>query len=157
MTTNLVLQLIVTLVYQLITSELLATSELARLPDVELMGRPNLRIMWWKSVLRTIIVTAAVMTAGTVVEGRATSLEIPCQDFSNNINIGCLCSLNEVNATRINCDHVVFPGDFPVLPYRLALYSYSRAHVLIYIIGNVCPLSYANQPASSALHIVYGC
>jgi hypothetical protein len=61
-------------------------------------------------------VMAAVTASGA--EGRATSLEIPCQDFSNNINIGCLCSLNEVNATRINCDNVVFPGDFPVLPYR---------------------------------------
>ena len=64
-----------------------------------------------------MVVVVAAMVVGAV-EGRATSLEIPCQDFSNNINIGCLCSLNEVNATRINCDNVVFPGDFPVLPYR---------------------------------------
>jgi hypothetical protein len=74
--------------------------------------------MSWKCVLRTITVTVAVMAG--VTAGRATSLEIPCEDFSNNINIGCLCSLNEVNATRINCDNVVFPGDFPVLPYRYA-------------------------------------
>ena len=80
---------------------------------------PRQLIMSWKSVLRTMTVVVVVMMVVVgAVEGRATSLEIPCQDFSNNINIGCLCSLNEVNATRINCDNVVFPGDFPVLPYR---------------------------------------
>ena len=50
--------------------------------------------------------------------GKSVSDEIPCVEFSQNINIDCLCSLNEVNATRINCDNVVFSGDFPVMPYR---------------------------------------
>ena len=49
---------------------------------------------------------------------KSTSLEIPCEEFSADIRVDCLCSLNELNATRINCDNVVFEGDFPILPYR---------------------------------------
>ena len=70
--------------------------------------------MSWKTVMRT----CAVLLAIPLASAGPTSLEIPCVEFSAAININCLCSLNEENATRINCDNVVFPGDFPVLPFR---------------------------------------
>ena len=59
-----------------------------------------------------------VLLAASRVYTKSVSPEIPCVEFSQNINVDCLCSLNEVNATRINCDNVVFSGDFPVMPYR---------------------------------------
>ena len=70
--------------------------------------------MTWKAAIRTCLFMLWLHNAA----GASTSLEIPCVEFSSAINIDCLCSLNEQNATRINCDNVVFPGDFPVLPFR---------------------------------------
>ena len=35
-------------------------------------------------------------------------LEIPCVEFHPRLTIPCLCGLNEINATRINCDGVAF-------------------------------------------------
>ena len=45
------------------------------------------------------------------------TIEIPCSEFHPNIVLPCLCGLNDVNATKINCDSAVFP-EFPLLPYR---------------------------------------
>jgi len=63
-----------------------------------------------------------------MVEAGSVTPEIPCPDFSNNINIGCMCSLNEVNATVINCDNVVFPT-FPTLPRRYFIQEFSQRNV----------------------------
>jgi len=62
-------------------------------------------------------------------QAAANSQEIPCIEFSSAIQVDCLCSLNEVNATRINCDGVVFPGDFPVLPLRFYIQEFSQRNV----------------------------
>ena len=59
----------------------------------------------------------------------SSSQEIACVEFSSAINIDCLCSLNELNATRINCDNVVFPGDFPVLPLRYYIQEFTQKNV----------------------------
>ena len=64
-----------------------------------------------------------------LVDAAAKTIEIPCVEFSAAINIPCQCSLNEINATRINCDNVVFAGDFPVLPLRYYIQEFSQRNV----------------------------
>ena len=64
-----------------------------------------------------------------LVNAAAKTIEIPCVEFSAAINIPCQCSLNEINATRINCDNVVFAGDFPVLPLRYYIQEFSQRNV----------------------------
>ena len=67
-----------------------------------------------------------LLAASRGAEAKVASIEIPCVEFSSAISVPCLCSLNEVNATRINCDNVVFPGDFPVLPLRYYIQEFSQ-------------------------------
>ena len=73
--------------------------------------------MNWKTAIRTFLLLLAA-SGPLPVLAASSSLEIPCIEFSAAITVDCLCSLNQENATRINCDNVVFPGDFPVLPFR---------------------------------------
>ena len=73
--------------------------------------------MNWKTAIRTFLLLLAAFGPLPVLAA-SSSLEIPCIEFSAAITVDCLCSLNQENATRINCDNVVFPGDFPVLPFR---------------------------------------
>ena len=75
------------------------------------MGLVTSLTMNWKTAIRTFCLLLSA-------SGASSSLEIPCVEFSAAIKVDCLCSLNQENATRINCDNVVFPGDFPVLPFR---------------------------------------
>merc|ERR1719232_1830765 len=65
----------------------------------------------------------------TPISAGSSSQEIACVEFSQAFNIPCLCSLNEVNATRINCDGVVFAGDFPVLPLRYYIQEFCQKNV----------------------------
>lgn len=55
----------------------------------------------------------------------ALSPEIPCQEFHPRMNFPCLCGLNDINATRINCDGAVFV-EFPLLPYRFYIQEFSQ-------------------------------
>jgi len=82
--------------------------------------------MNWKTAIRTCVILLAVFSRASAA---SSSLEIPCVEFSSAINIDCLCSLNQQNATRINCDNVVFPGDFPVLPFRFYIQEFSQRNV----------------------------
>ncbi|GFS28512.1 chaoptin [Trichonephila inaurata madagascariensis] len=67
-----------------------------------------------------------------VLANIAFSLEIPekskrfCSEVNNNINLPCLCSEDEINGTDIYCDGVTFLGDFPVLPHRYKIRSFSQ-------------------------------
>ena len=86
-----------------------------------------IQMSWW-AMVRTFLLLIALAQVGPVT-GKTASIEIPCVEFSSAINVPCLCSLNEVNATRINCDNVVFPGDFPVLPLRYYIQEFSQKNV----------------------------
>merc|ERR1719270_3088567 len=88
------------------------------------MKRP-LRI----SMMRSLALAAFILCLVPASEAKTSSIEIPCSEFSNAISVPCLCSLNEVNATRINCDNVVFGGDFPVLPLRYYIQEFSQKNV----------------------------
>ena len=81
------------------------------------MGLVTSLTMNWKTAIRTFCLLLSAFGPPTVFAA-SSSLEIPCVEFSAAIKVDCLCSLNQENATRINCDNVVFPGDFPVLPFR---------------------------------------
>ena len=70
--------------------------------------------------LRTCFFVLGLMSV--VVEAQ---LEIPCVEFHPRLTIPCLCGLNEINATRINCDGVAF-AEFPVLPYRFYIQEFSH-------------------------------
>ncbi|CAB4055363.1 unnamed protein product [Lepeophtheirus salmonis] len=60
---------------------------------------------------------------------------IPCAEFHAQLNIPCLCGLNEVNATVINCDESVFP-EFPILPYRFYIQEFSQKNAGLQNLGN---------------------
>ena len=59
----------------------------------------------------------AMALVALVAAAAADSIEIPCKEFHPSLDYPCKCSLNAVNATRINCDGAVF-AEFPLLPYR---------------------------------------
>ena len=64
----------------------------------------------------------------------AQQLEIPCSEFHPRFNIPCMCGLNEINATRINCDKAVFT-EFPVLPYRFYIQEFSQRYSGLQTLG----------------------
>jgi hypothetical protein len=69
-----------------------------------------------------------------VFSGSSAQLEIPCSEFHPALDFPCLCGLNEVNATKINCDGAVFP-DFPVLPYRFYIQEFSQKQAGLQTLG----------------------
>lgn len=52
--------------------------------------------------------------------------EMPCSKLLRNTPLPCLCSLDDSNGTVINCDSVSFAKDFPVLPHRHRIHSFSQ-------------------------------
>ena len=92
-------------------------------PEGEMAGRNKSR------ALRTSLFLLISSLLLDTVHGAAKTIEIPCVEFSSAINLPCQCSLNEINATRINCDNVVFGGDFPVLPLRYYIQEFSQKNV----------------------------
>ena len=81
--------------------------------------------------MRTLVgVLCLYFLVGSVLS----QLEIPCGEFHPNLDFPCLCGLNEVNATKINCDGAVFP-DFPVLPYRFYIQEFSQRQAGLQTLG----------------------
>ena len=64
----------------------------------------------------------------------AATIEIPCPEFHPKLTYPCKCGLNEINATRINCDGAVF-AEFPLLPYRFYIQEFSQKHAGIQTLG----------------------
>jgi Leucine-rich repeat (LRR) protein len=52
--------------------------------------------------------------------------ERPCTEAKRGLDLPCTCSSGPDNGTHINCDRMVFPGDFPVLPYRYRIHGFSQ-------------------------------
>ncbi|KZS07310.1 chaoptin [Daphnia magna] len=52
--------------------------------------------------------------------------EKPCTEAKRGLDLPCTCSSGPDNGTYINCDRMVFPGDFPVLPYRFRIHGFSQ-------------------------------
>lgn len=53
------------------------------------------------------------------------TIQIPCADFLPQLDYPCLCGLNDVNATVVNCNGAVF-SEFPLLPYRLYIQEFTQ-------------------------------
>ena len=74
------------------------------------------------------------LTLTMPIATKAQELEIPCADFHPRFDIPCMCGLNEINATRINCDKSVFT-EFPVLPYRFYIQEFSQRYSGLQTLG----------------------
>ncbi|XP_037089126.1 chaoptin-like [Pollicipes pollicipes] len=61
--------------------------------------------------------------------GAAGGQQAPCRSLPDPIDLPCLCARNAENGTDIVCDNVVFQGDFPLLPFRAAIHSFSQRNV----------------------------
>ena len=79
---------------------------------------------------RTVLTLALIGLCGQI----SGQLEIPCVEFHPRLTIPCLCGLNEINATKINCDGVAF-ADFPVLPYRFYIQEFSQQSAGLQTLG----------------------
>lgn len=71
---------------------------------------------------------------GVMALSMGNSIEIPCPEFHPRLNYPCQCGLNDINATRINCDGSVFV-EFPLLPYRFYIQEFSQRHAGIQTLG----------------------
>ena len=53
--------------------------------------------------------------------------ERPCSEIKRGLDqVPCTCSTGFNNGTYVNCDGIVFPADFPVLPYRSRIHGFSQ-------------------------------
>ena len=73
-------------------------------------------------MMRTTLAIGMALVACMAATAAADSIEIPCKEFHPALDYPCKCSLNDINATRINCDGAVF-AEFPLLPYREVVLS----------------------------------
>ena len=89
--------------------------------------------MWTSSVLLLFFFFFSSARAQTSSPS-SSSVEIPCPDFHPKLTYPCRCGLNDVNATRINCDGAVF-AEFPVLPYRFYIQEFSQRDAGIQTLG----------------------
>jgi hypothetical protein len=55
----------------------------------------------------------------------------PCYERSKMYRLpdGCRCRVDRDNGTEVNCDGVVFVGDFPLLPFRHRIHSFRQRGV----------------------------
>ncbi len=68
-------------------------------------------------LLRLVFMCAAGAAGVGASSANDFLVEIPCVEFHPQLDYPCSCGLNDINATRINCDGAVF-AEFPLLPYR---------------------------------------
>ncbi|VVC87051.1 unnamed protein product, partial [Leptidea sinapis] len=55
---------------------------------------------------------------------------VPCSELNDDLRYPCRCKVQVDRALQLrilmNCDHVVFPGDYPALPYGAPIISFSQ-------------------------------
>ena len=81
---------------------------------------PRAPVLTVPAVLAVVAVLSTTPTTGQ---------QVPCRGLSDPIDIPCLCASNTDNGTDIVCDNVVFSGDFPLLPFRAEIHSFSQRNV----------------------------
>uniref|UniRef100_A0A6A7FTQ7 Chaoptin-like n=3 Tax=Hirondellea gigas TaxID=1518452 RepID=A0A6A7FTQ7_9CRUS len=69
-----------------------------------------------------VVAGAVVLALLLVVVGAQAQ---PCATVDEHLQIPCVCSRQQ-EGIHINCDNVAFPGDFPLLPYRLGIVSFQQ-------------------------------
>ena len=92
------------------------------------------QISFIKRTMNKLCFCLCMLILAMPVNTNAQQLEIPCSEFHPRFNIPCMCGLNEINATRINCDKSVFT-EFPVLPYRFYIQEFSQRYSGLQTLG----------------------
>ncbi|XP_011550623.3 protein artichoke [Plutella xylostella] len=74
---------------------------------------------------RLLLLTVAVATA-------AAQQWVPCAELNDELRYPCRCRVQVDRALQLriqmDCDRVVFPGDFPPLPYGAPIVAFSQRH-----------------------------
>ena len=83
---------------------------------------------------RTLVEVIVLFLLLTGSQTTVAQLEIPCVEFHPRLDFPCLCGLNDINATRINCDGVAF-REFPVLPYRFYIQEFRQQNAGLQTLG----------------------
>ena len=76
-----------------------------------------------------LVLFTSLMSTTTLAQ-----LEIPCIEFHPRLDFPCLCGLNDINATRINCDGVAF-REFPFLPFKFYIQEFQQQHAGLQTLG----------------------
>lgn len=74
---------------------------------------------------------------------------VPCSELSRELRYPCRCALNPHDeedrpAILMDCDHVVFPGELPALPYAAPIVAFRQRHAghqvffTIFILAPLC-------------------
>jgi hypothetical protein len=82
----------------------------------------------WRMLAALVALVASASSAS------AATIEVPCADFHPLLDLPCMCGLNSINATRVNCDGAVFT-EFPLLPYRLYIQEFSQRNAGLQTLG----------------------
>jgi hypothetical protein len=79
------------------------------------------------SILALALLIAAPISAQKWHSGDS----VPCNEFNRLMRLpaGCMCGLDGSNGTEIDCDNVVFVGDFPLLPFRHRIHAFRQRNV----------------------------
>lgn len=80
-----------------------------------------------------ISLTSALLFLTAVIPSLSEEQYRPCSELSRELRFPCKCSLGAIETAldgnpsiNVNCDGVVFPGDFPALPYGAPIVSFSQ-------------------------------
>ena len=85
-----------------------------------------------------------VLVAGLMSTATLAQLEIPCIEFHPRLDFPCLCGLNDINATRINCDGVAF-REFPFLPFKFYIQEFQQQHAGLQTLGEFLAKSLSTE------------
>lgn len=58
--------------------------------------------------------------------GWASGQNGPCADIDDQLTLPCHCTVRNQNEISINCDNVAFPGDFPLLPFKMNIVEFTQ-------------------------------
>lgn len=70
--------------------------------------------------MKVALVLVLVMVLASVALG-----QVPCVEVNEQLTLPCLCTTSGQDIS-INCDNVAFPGDFPLLPFKMRIVEFSQ-------------------------------
>ncbi|XP_068229005.1 chaoptin [Palaemon carinicauda] len=50
----------------------------------------------------------------------------PCSAVDDQLTLPCQCTVSSQNEISIDCDNVAFPGDFPLLPFKMKIVEFTQ-------------------------------
>ncbi|KAK3876042.1 hypothetical protein Pcinc_019127 [Petrolisthes cinctipes] len=70
--------------------------------------------------MKGVVMMMMMMLVVTMVGGQT-----PCSQVDPQLTLPCVCTTSGQNIT-INCDNVAFPGDFPLLPFKMKIVEFTQ-------------------------------